>query len=127
MTLAGGLRPIIASWDDIPVEEVYPGINRQIQSGSLLDMVRYRYEPGSVFPEHSHPQEQITVVVSGLIRFKIGETIVDLGPGKVAVIPANTPHGAEVIDDHPVETFNAFSPRRSMMPARDNASKRSDE
>jgi quercetin dioxygenase-like cupin family protein len=41
---------------------------------------------------------------------------VELGPGGVAVIPANIPHGAVVVGDETVETYNALSPRRTSSP-----------
>jgi len=80
-------------------------------------MVRYLYEPGSVFPEHSHPEEQITVVISGTIAFDIACRRIVVGPGEVAVIPPNVPHGATVVGTEVVETFNALSPRRASNPS----------
>ncbi|MDQ3044830.1 MAG: cupin domain-containing protein [Chloroflexota bacterium] len=79
-------------------------------------MVRYVYQPGSVFPKHSHVQEQITVVLSGYIRFTVGDERIECGPGSCAVIPGGMPHGAEVIGDQVVETLNALSPRRETSP-----------
>jgi quercetin dioxygenase-like cupin family protein len=107
----------VADWSDRPVDEVYPGITRQILQGERQTLVRYVYAPGSVFPVHSHPQEQITAVISGEIEFVIeGEPIVLRG-GQAAVIPANMPHGARVVGASVVETFNALSPRRDDQPA----------
>src|SRR4029079_6411677 len=105
------------SWSDIPATEVYSGISRQILNGDRQTMVRYVYQPGSVFPEHHHPEEQVTVVISGQIEFSVdGETVV-LTNGAAALIPPNVPHGARVIGDAPVETFNSMSPRRELHPA----------
>jgi quercetin dioxygenase-like cupin family protein len=104
------------AWHQIPAEDVFPGIARQIVHGERQTMVRYVYAPGSVFPMHQHPEEQITVVVSGRIRFDVGGKQVVLGPGGVAVIPANIPHGAVVVGDETVETYNALSPRRTSSP-----------
>ena len=105
------------SWSAIPATEVYPGIARQIVNGERQTMVRYVYQPGSNFPEHHHPEEQITLVISGQIAFTVaGETFM-LHTGECAIIPAGTPHGARVIGDQVVETFNALSPRRDQHPA----------
>jgi quercetin dioxygenase-like cupin family protein len=105
------------NWQDLPVEEVLPGITRQVIHGERQTMVRYVYAPGSVFPQHSHPEEQITVVISGRIRFDVAGQIVELGPGGVATLPSGVPHGAVVLGDETVETFNAMSPRRSSSPS----------
>ena len=103
-------------WADIVSEEVYPGIARQVVDGDRQTLVRYVYQPGVVFPVHSHPEEQITAVLSGSIRFDVAGEPVTLSAGEVAVIPPNIPHGATVISDGPVETLNALSPRRSQHP-----------
>jgi quercetin dioxygenase-like cupin family protein len=105
------------AWESIPATEVYPGIARQVVNGARQTMVRYVYQPGSIFPIHGHPEEQITVVVSGEIEFTVAGETITLGAGQVAVIPAGIPHGARVVGDQPVETFNALSPRRKQHPA----------
>src|SRR5688572_10094983 len=107
---------MVASWDDVEEEIVLPGIVRQIVHGERQTMVRYVYEPGSIFPEHAHPEEQVTLVISGTIAFEIENTRLVLGPGQVAVIPSNVPHGASVIGPDRVETFNSLSPRRDAGP-----------
>lgn len=104
------------TWSEIPAETVFPGITRQVIHGERQTMVRYVYAPGSVFPVHAHPEEQVTVVVSGRIAFDVNGERIELGPGGVAVIPANVPHGASVVGDETVETFNALSPKRGASP-----------
>ncbi|MEA2514598.1 MAG: hypothetical protein QOJ59_4085 [Thermomicrobiales bacterium] len=106
-----------AAWADLPTEEVLPGITRQVVDGGNQTLVRYVYAPGSVFPVHAHPEEQITVVVSGRIAFEIDGARCELGPGEVAVIPPNARHGAVVVGPDVVETFNALSPRRARNPS----------
>jgi len=105
------------SWSAIPATEVYPGIARQAVDGERQSMVRYVYQPGSVFPEHHHPEEQITLVISGQIEFTAGGVTITLRAGESAIIPSGIPHGAHVVGDQTVETFNALSPRRDQHPA----------
>lgn len=103
-------------WSDLPVEEVFPGITRQVVHGERQTLVRYVYQPGSVFPRHRHPQEQITAVLSGEIEFEIdGERRV-LRSGELGVIPGGVTHGARVVGEGVVETLNALSPRRDEAP-----------
>ncbi|ACZ40594.1 cupin domain-containing protein [Sphaerobacter thermophilus] len=109
------------AWDDIPDEEVYPGITRQVIHGERQTLVRYVYQPGSVFPQHHHPQEQVTAVLSGRIEFDVAGTRRVFGPGEVAVIPGDVPHGAQVVGDEVVETLNALSPRRDESPGPDRS------
>lgn len=109
--------PRALTWDALEVEHVLPGITRQTVDGERQTVVRYVYEPGSVFPEHHHAQEQITLVVRGSIRFTVAGQIIDLGPGGIAVIPPDAPHGAVVVGDETVETFNTLCPRRASAPS----------
>lgn len=104
-------------WGSLPAIEVYSGISRQCVDGVKQTLVRYIYQPGSVFPVHNHPQEQITTVISGVIEFTVDGVTLQLSAGGVAVIPADVPHGARVVGDVAVETFNALSPKRDTHPA----------
>ena len=104
------------AWADIVPDEVYPGVARQMVDGERQTLVRYVYQPGAVFPVHSHPEEQITSVLTGRIRFEVAGEPVTLSAGEVAVIPPNVPHGATVLGDEPVETLNTLSPRRNDHP-----------
>jgi quercetin dioxygenase-like cupin family protein len=106
-------------WHDVPAEPVLPGVERRVIHGERQTMVRYLYAPGSVFPVHAHPQEQITLVIRGHIRFDLNGDSFVLGPGEVAIIPGGVPHRAEVVGDGEVETYNALSPRREDAPFRD--------
>lgn len=105
------------NWSTEPVKHVLPGVTRQVLNGEQQTMVRYVYQPGAVFPVHHHPQEQITVVLSGEIEFTVDGAQIVLRAGEASVIPANIPHGARVLGNRVVETFNALSPRREDHPA----------
>jgi quercetin dioxygenase-like cupin family protein len=96
----------VLNWDEIPAEEVFAGIFRQAIVTSSSTVVRYVYHPGCLFPVHSHPEEQITVVHSGEIEFTVDGAVVVLRKGQVAVIPGGTPHGARVTADDVVVTDN---------------------
>jgi quercetin dioxygenase-like cupin family protein len=93
-------------WRDVPVEDVLAGVTRQTVRGKDCTLVRYTYQPGSVFPAHAHPEEQLTVVHSGRIEFTVGAETLVLGAGMLAVIPGSTPLGARVLGDEPVVSDN---------------------
>jgi quercetin dioxygenase-like cupin family protein len=111
------------SWPEIQATEVYPGITRQVVDGERLSMVRYVYQPGTFFPEHHHPAEQFTLVISGHIEFTVAGETITLQAGESAIIPSGIPHSARVIGGQTVETFNALSPRRDQHPAPKPASR----
>ena len=98
--------PSTYDWDTVESTEVFPGIVRQSIVASESTVVRYTYHSGCVFPVHQHPEEQITIVHSGVIEFEVGGSPVTLRAGQVAVIPAGTPHGARVTGSAVVVTDN---------------------
>lgn len=100
-------------WDDVAIETVNPSMRRQIITGELMTVARIFFTDGFLVPMHSHHNEQITQVVSGLLRFRLGEggeQSIDVGPGQVIVIPANVPHEALAVGD--VEEMDMWAPRR---------------
>lgn len=54
---------------------------------------------GTRVPRHQHPQAQLTVVISGLVRVTSGSTSYEVGLGQAISIPGNTLHEAEILVD----------------------------
>jgi quercetin dioxygenase-like cupin family protein len=103
----------IIQWDEVELETVNPHMQRRIVTGDRLTVARIYFKDGFLVPMHNHEQEQVTQVISGTMRFTIGDDrgeTVDLGPGDVIVIPSNVPHEALCIGD--VEEMDTWSPRR---------------
>jgi quercetin dioxygenase-like cupin family protein len=103
----------LLNWDKIPMETVNPMMQRQIITGELMTVAKIYFRDGFLVPMHSHHNEQITQVISGLMRFRIGEDgeqTIDVGPGQTIVIPANVPHEALVVGD--VVEMDMWAPRR---------------
>jgi len=103
----------LLDWEQIPMETVNPMMQRQIITGELMTVAKIYFKDGFLVPMHSHHNEQITQVISGLLRFRIGEDgeqTIDVGPGQTIVITANVPHEAPVIGD--VVEMDMWAPRR---------------
>jgi quercetin dioxygenase-like cupin family protein len=99
------------NWDSVPVERPSEGIERQMVVGQQLMLCRFRFAPHLVTPEHSHPHEQMSIVVSGKVRFFIeGEERIAV-PGDVLQFPAGCWHGATMIEEE-VVLLDIFTPAR---------------
>jgi len=101
-------------WDDVPREQVIPDLSRKLVTGERMMLAHVFLDEGCVVPKHSHENEQITWIVSGTLRFWIGEEgeeQIDVRAGEVLHIPSNVPHKALALED----TFDVdiFSPPRS--------------
>jgi quercetin dioxygenase-like cupin family protein len=84
---------------------VWNGIAGRVVTGERTALVVVELDPNSVASEHSHENEQLGMVLSGSLSFRVGDETRDLGPGETWRIPSNTPHevhagpeGAVVID-----------------------------
>ena len=102
------------SWSDMPREELNPLLGRRFVTGEHAMLAQIYLAKGCIVPKHSHENEQITWVVEGLMRLKLGEDgeqVVELGPGDVLHIPPHVPHEAEALED--TLDVDVFSPPRS--------------
>lgn len=101
------------SLDTIPDTEIFPGFIAKIihTSSQNLTLVYVRVQAGTLLPEHAHPQEQVTNVISGQLEITIaGETQI-LEPGKVATIAPHAVHSAQALTD--CYLLDVFHPMRS--------------
>ncbi len=101
-------------WDDLPWEEVVPGIRRRLITGHAMMMAQVFLDAGAVVPKHSHLNEQFTYILSGALRFRLGEELereVIVRGGEVLHIPAHLPHEAEALED--TLDLDVFSPPRA--------------
>jgi quercetin dioxygenase-like cupin family protein len=102
---------LVTDWSRVSVEQVAKGIKRQMVIGEKVMVCRFTFDPFVVTDVHSHPHEQITLVVSGKVRFTIDGQTVIAAPGDVLHFPSNNRHGATMLDEQ-VVLIDIFSPIR---------------
>jgi quercetin dioxygenase-like cupin family protein len=96
------------SASDWPESEPVPGVHRRVLScGERVMVVQFRIARDAEVPVHTHPHEQVGHVVSGRMRFRLGDEERELGPGDGYAVPSNVPHGAVgVTDTIAVDSFH---------------------
>lgn len=97
-------------WNKIEKEQLSPTFARQVIHGDAMTVARVYLKKGGFVPEHSHHNEQISMMEQGALRFVVGGREQVVRAGEVLHIPANVPHSAEAIEDS-VAT-DLFSPCR---------------
>lgn len=90
---------------DGPLSEA--ALRRKLESLGYR-VARYTYEPGTVFPDHTHGVNKIDAVVSGRFRLVVSGHLALLGPGDWIEIPRGTVHNASVIGDEPVVSLDGI-------------------
>ena len=86
-------------WDEVEELELDSGDTRRVVSGDKLMMFRNFLPKGSVPPRHRHESEQIAYIVSGAVKFWLGEEERIMRADELAVVPSNVEHGAEAVED----------------------------
>jgi quercetin dioxygenase-like cupin family protein len=102
---------LVTDWSRVKKEKPAPGIQRQMVVGENVMMVRFTFEPFLVTPEHTHPHEQMTLVVQGKVKFFIEGEVKIVSPGDVLHFPPHNRHGATMLDEE-VVLIDIFSPIR---------------
>jgi quercetin dioxygenase-like cupin family protein len=91
--------------------EMFPGVSRRtLNSGANATLVEVSIAAGATVPEHTHPHEQVGYLVSGRLRFVIGDEERVLGPGDSWLVPGDVPHIVTAIED--CIAIDVFSPVR---------------
>jgi quercetin dioxygenase-like cupin family protein len=102
---------LVTDWSRIKKDNPSPGIQRQMVVGENVMMVRFTFEPFLVTPEHTHPHEQMTLVIQGKVKFFIEGEVKIVSPGDVLHFPPHNRHGATMLDEE-VVLIDIFSPIR---------------
>jgi quercetin dioxygenase-like cupin family protein len=98
------------NWNMLEEEPLNPLLGRKTIHSQNATVARIRLRKGAVVPVHSHPNEQISMLESGAVRFTISGEERVLRAGDVLVIPPDAPHMVEAIEDS--LAVDLFSPPR---------------
>jgi quercetin dioxygenase-like cupin family protein len=98
-------------WSSVEVEALNPLLGRQLVVGQNLMLARVLLKKGCIVPEHSHPNEQLTFIAEGALKFWIDGQEIVVNAGECLTIPPNMPHKAEALED--TVDFDVFNPPRA--------------
>ena len=97
--------------EGISPKTLAPGVTARIVSGEKLMFSLVTLEPGAVVPTHSHPHEQMGMMVSGTMEFTIAGETRTLSGNEMYVVPGGVPHAVKAGPRGAV-ALDAFSPPR---------------
>ncbi|MGD0043980.1 MAG: cupin domain-containing protein [Isosphaeraceae bacterium] len=90
---------------------IFPGVEIRTTAGYQLMLSVVRFEPGSAVPDHSHPHEQMGMMISGRLEFTVDDTTRVLGPGDIWRIPGGVVHSVRALEE-PAVALDVFHPIR---------------
>jgi quercetin dioxygenase-like cupin family protein len=97
-------------WENVPREELNPLLARQVIQSDNMTVARMYLGKGCLVPEHSHHNEQISMVEQGSAKFVVAGEERIMHAGEALRIPPNVPHYVEALED--CVALDLFSPRR---------------
>jgi len=88
-----------------------PGAQTRTMWGERIMISLVDLEPASQVPVHSHPHEQMGMVLEGALTMVIGGESRDLKAGDVFLIPSNAEHSVST-GNVATQVLDIFSPPR---------------
>ena len=98
-------------WHAVPLEDLNPLLQRQFVVGQEIMIARVLLKKGCIVPLHSHPNEQLTYILDGALKFWIDGQEIVVNAGETLCIPSNMPHKAEALED--TIDLDIFNPPRA--------------
>lgn len=87
------------NWNDLQPQEIAANYRRQVAVGENVTVARVEVKQGAVTAAHSHPNEEIIVVLRGAWRFNLPSGKVTVTPNQTLLIPPGIEHSSEAIED----------------------------
>jgi quercetin dioxygenase-like cupin family protein len=96
---------------DLDAVPFVPGATRRAAIAGKAMATFFTFAPGTVVPEHSHPHDQMSVVIRGRAEFNVAGEVKVLGPGEGARMPSGIKHSVIVLEDE-AEIWDIWAPPR---------------
>jgi quercetin dioxygenase-like cupin family protein len=104
------LKAMHVDFNSMPAERMRGTITRRFANTDSTMLAEVRMVAGDIVPAHRHHNEQFTYVISGLMKFFLGEEgeeIQLVGPGQLLAIPGGLLHKVEILEDtFEIDVFN---------------------
>ncbi|MBM3992597.1 MAG: cupin domain-containing protein [Planctomycetes bacterium] len=97
--------------DECSQHNIFPGVNIWTCSVDKMMLSYVELAPHSIVAEHSHPHEQVGILLEGRAIFTIGGEEKLLSKGDMWRIPGNVKHRVVALEE-PVKALDIFTPIR---------------
>ena len=78
-------------------EEVEKGVRVQSQFLGSHRVRRMVFDPGTLIPDHRHPEVVVTLILEGVMEMMVEGETRTVGPGEVFLVPLNTDHSGRIL------------------------------
>jgi quercetin dioxygenase-like cupin family protein len=105
------MDPIFENFDAVPGYELAAGVAGRALWGEHAMLNLITMEPNAVVPAHSHPHEQMGIVLEGSLVLEVAGEPHEAGPRAGFVLPGGVEHSATAGPDGAV-VLDIFAPVR---------------
>jgi quercetin dioxygenase-like cupin family protein len=82
---------------ELDVVERKPGWFGRYFDSPSMSFAHYEFTAGSTVQEHSHPQEEVWLVVEGALEITVDGEVRTAGAGVAAIVPPNVRHAVKAL------------------------------
>ena len=104
-----GAKMACYSWKDLPPSRVTPLKCHRTFKGERIKVLLLTLQPGYIGERHKHKCEQISHILKGKAKIRLGEEEQIVSAGDLVHIPENLPHQIETLGEE-VTILEIFSP-----------------
>jgi len=97
--------------EECSAHTIFPGVTIRTCAAERMMLSVVEIAPHAVVEAHSHPHEQVGMVLEGRVRFHIGGEDKVLGKGDMFRIPGDVKHHVTALEE-PVRVLDIFYPIR---------------
>ena len=90
------------SFNALPAEEIEKGIHVRMLTVGEVQLRHMVFEPGTLIPDHCHPEEVVTMLLEGTMEMTVGEETRNVTTGDVFRVPSETAHRGRVFSERVV-------------------------
>ena len=105
------MEPQFVHLDEVRAFELVAGVTGRplFGAGAMINLIRF--EPGATVPLHSHPHEQLGIVLEGMQALVVDGVAHELEPFEAYVLPGGVEHSAYCGSDGAL-VLDVFAPVR---------------
>ena len=105
------MEPKFVRLDEVRAFELAAGVSGRPLFGAEAMLNLIRFQPGATVPLHSHPHEQLGIVLEGMQALVVDGVAHELGPLEAYVLPGGVEHSAYCGPDGAL-VLDVFTPIR---------------
>jgi quercetin dioxygenase-like cupin family protein len=107
-------KDVLYRWSDLPTADIDGGSMKRAGFRADNCLLTFNWiDPGMKRAEpHSHPFDQVILVVKGRLMVEIDGEAMECGPQSIVRVPANAKHTGWALGDEPILNIDVFAPAR---------------